>query len=176
MGLARGHALSRSSSRRAALQGRGCGCGSTPSNLWLRPGSQFHEAFSLCQSRHAHRCPKATNNATIIAMITTKVSIIEVRPSPLRPLQRSLQKASFPLTPRRRPNERVAVQRGHRPDGRSDRNSEPNGRTLQRLAEQEGPSIHRVVKERGAKCPSRNTAGTVLLPLRSQIATTTACL
>jgi len=27
--------------------------------------------------------PKATNNATIIAMITTKVSIIEVRPLPL---------------------------------------------------------------------------------------------
>jgi hypothetical protein len=58
VGLARGHALSRSNSRRAALQGRGCGYGSTPSNLWLRPGSQFHEAFSLCQSRHAHRCPQ----------------------------------------------------------------------------------------------------------------------
>jgi hypothetical protein len=58
-----------------------------PSNLWLRPASQFHEARSLCQSRHAVKAavittavPKATNNATIIATMATKVSVIEVQP------------------------------------------------------------------------------------------------
>jgi hypothetical protein len=50
------------------------------------PGSQFHEARSLCQSRHAAKAatiptaaPKATNNTIIIAMMATKVSVIEVR-------------------------------------------------------------------------------------------------
>jgi hypothetical protein len=58
-----------------------------PSNLWIRPASQFHEALSLCQSRHAVKAvvittavPKATNNATIIAMIATKVSVTKVHP------------------------------------------------------------------------------------------------
>jgi len=57
-----------------------------PSDLCSRPGSQFHEAFSLCQSRHATKAavipiaiPTATNNATIVAMITTKGWVIEVR-------------------------------------------------------------------------------------------------
>jgi hypothetical protein len=68
--------------RAVALQERGFACWPTPSDLRLRPGSQFHEAFSLCQSRHPVKAaiiptaaPKATNNATIIAMITTKVSV-----------------------------------------------------------------------------------------------------
>jgi hypothetical protein len=54
-----------------------------PSNLWLRPASQFHEARSLRQSRHVVKAadmttavPKTPNNATIIAMIATKVSVI----------------------------------------------------------------------------------------------------
>jgi hypothetical protein len=62
------------------------GCGRTPSNLWLRPALQFHEARSLCQSRHAAEAAvitiavaKAPNNATIIAMIATKVSVIDIR-------------------------------------------------------------------------------------------------
>jgi len=67
-----------------------------PSNL--PPASQFHEARSLCQSRHAMKAavittsvPKATNNATIIAMIATKVSVIEIHPimSMRRPTYRS---------------------------------------------------------------------------------------
>jgi hypothetical protein len=47
---------------------------------------QFHEARSLCQSRHAAEAAvitiavaKAPNNATIIAMIATKVSVIDIR-------------------------------------------------------------------------------------------------
>jgi hypothetical protein len=62
------------------------GCGRTPSNLWLRPALEFHEARSLCQSRHAAEAAvitiavaKAPNNATIIAMIATKVSVIDIR-------------------------------------------------------------------------------------------------
>jgi len=58
-----------------------------PSILWLRPASQFNEARSLCQSRHAvsaavitTAAPNAPNNATIIAMIATKVSVIKVHP------------------------------------------------------------------------------------------------
>jgi hypothetical protein len=73
-------------SKRARLQGRGFGCWPTPSNLRFRPGSQFHEARSLCQSRHAAKAatiptaaPKATNKATISAMSATRVSVIEVR-------------------------------------------------------------------------------------------------
>ena len=84
-----------------ALQKRGFGC--TRSNLWLRPASQFIKARSLCRSRHAMKAaiiaipvPKAANNETTIAMIATKVSVIEVhrschmqtaasiRPRPLR--------------------------------------------------------------------------------------------
>ena len=72
----------------AARQGRGSRCVPTPSDLCSGPGSQFHEARSLCQSRHAVKAaviptaaPTATSNATIIAMIATKaVSVIEVRP------------------------------------------------------------------------------------------------
>ena len=64
--------------------------GRTPSNLWLRPDSQFDEARSLCQSRHPAKAatittaaPGATNDAIIIATIATKVSVIEVcRSSP----------------------------------------------------------------------------------------------
>ena len=69
-----------------AIQKRGFGCWPMPSNL--PPASQFHEARSLCQSRHAMKAavittsvPKATNNATIIAMIAKKASVIEVRRS-----------------------------------------------------------------------------------------------
>jgi hypothetical protein len=58
-----------------------------PSSLWFRPASQFNEARSLCQSRHAVKAadittavPKAPSNATIIAMIATKVSVIKVHP------------------------------------------------------------------------------------------------
>ena len=58
-----------------------------PSDLWLRPASQFSEARSLCQSRHAVKAadittavPKAPNYATIIAIIATKVSVIKVHP------------------------------------------------------------------------------------------------
>jgi hypothetical protein len=47
---------------------------------------EFHEARSLCQSRHAAEAAvitiavaKAPNNATIIAMIATKVSVIDIR-------------------------------------------------------------------------------------------------
>jgi hypothetical protein len=62
----------------------------TPSNLWLRPESQFDEARSLCQSRHPAKAatittaaPGATNDAIIIATIATKASVIEVcRSSP----------------------------------------------------------------------------------------------
>ena len=79
--------VSGSNSRRGSLQGRGSGCVPTPSDLCSWPGSQFHEARSLCQSRHAVKAaviptaaPTATSNATIIAMIATKVvSVIEVR-------------------------------------------------------------------------------------------------
>jgi hypothetical protein len=53
-----------------------------PSILWLRPASQFDEALSLCQSCHAIKAavmtiavPKAANNATMIAIIETKVRI-----------------------------------------------------------------------------------------------------
>jgi hypothetical protein len=56
-----------------------------PSIRWLRPASQFDEALCLCQSCHAIKAavmmiavPKAANNATIIAIIETKVSVIEV--------------------------------------------------------------------------------------------------
>ena len=58
----------------------------TPSNLWLSPGSQFHEARSLCQSRQAAKTatmpiatPRPLTMRPFIAMITTKVSVIEVR-------------------------------------------------------------------------------------------------
>jgi hypothetical protein len=69
------------------LQKRGFGCWSMPSNLWLPPASQFNEARSLCQSRHATETavittavPKATNKAIIIAVIATKVSVSKVHP------------------------------------------------------------------------------------------------
>jgi hypothetical protein len=68
------------------LQGCVFGSWPTPSSRWLLPGSQFHEARSLCQSRHAVRAAVTTtaiamaaNNATIIAMIARRVSVIEVR-------------------------------------------------------------------------------------------------
>jgi hypothetical protein len=71
--------------RHAPSQKRGFGC--TPSNLWLRSASQFIEARSLCQSRHAMKAaiitipvPKAANNETTVAMIATKVSVIKVHP------------------------------------------------------------------------------------------------
>jgi hypothetical protein len=59
-----------------------------PSIRWLRPASQFDEALSLCQSCHAIKAavmtiavPKAANNATMIAIIETKVSVIEFHQS-----------------------------------------------------------------------------------------------
>jgi hypothetical protein len=65
-----------------AIQKRGM-----PSSRWLPPASQFNEARSLCQSRHAVKTavittavPKAPNNATVIAIIATKVSVIKVHP------------------------------------------------------------------------------------------------
>jgi hypothetical protein len=58
-----------------------------PSSRWPRSASQFNEAFCLCQSCHAIKAPaitiadpKAANNATIIAIIEVKVSVIEIRP------------------------------------------------------------------------------------------------
>jgi len=82
-GTGRGRWLSRFA---AVLQKRGFGCWPKASNLWLRPAPQFHEARSLCQSRHATEAAvitiavaKAPNNATITAMIATKVSVIDIR-------------------------------------------------------------------------------------------------
>jgi hypothetical protein len=59
-----------------------------------------------------------------------------MRPRGLDPFVAGRSEGSTALARTREPmtlrNEPVAAQHGHRPDGRSDRNSEPNGRTLQR--------------------------------------------
>jgi hypothetical protein len=58
-----------------------------PSDRWPRPASQFSEARSLCQSRHAVKAADITtavakdpSNAIIMATIATKASVIKVQP------------------------------------------------------------------------------------------------
>jgi hypothetical protein len=83
---------------RRASQKRGFRRRPRPSKRWLRSASQFAETLCLCQSWHAIKAPaitiavpKAANNATIIAIIKVKASVIEIHPilSMRRPTYRS---------------------------------------------------------------------------------------